>query len=48
MLDIHNLLIHQSCPSVAATGEGGRDLNISRVTAWYEDACGAPWYEECL
>ena len=41
MLDIHNLLIYQGCPSVAATGEGGRDLDVSRVTIWYGDACGA-------
>ena len=41
MLDIHNLLIYQGCPSVAATGEGGRDLDVSRVTIWYGNACGA-------
>ena len=48
MLDIHNLLIYQGCPSVTATGKGGIDLDVWRVTTWYGDACGAPWYEECL
>ena len=48
MLDIHNLLLYQGCPSVAATGEGGRNLDVWRVTTWYGDACVAPWYEECL
>ena len=48
MLDIHNLLIHQGCPSVSAVGEWGRDLNVWTVTTWHGDACGAPWYEESL
>ena len=48
MLDIHNLLIYQGCPSVDATGDGGRDLDVWRVTTWYGDACGAPWYEQYL
>ena len=48
VLDIHNLLLYQGCPSVAATGEGGRNLDVWRVTTWYGDACVAPWYEECL
>ena len=48
VLDIHKLLVYQGCPSVAATGEGRRDLDVWRVTPWYGDACGAPWYEECL
>ena len=50
MLDIHNLLIYQGCPSVAATSEvgGGRYLDVWRVTTWYGDACGAPWHQECL
>ena len=44
MLEIHNLLIYQDCPSVAVTGEvgGGRYLDVLRVTTWYGDACGAP------
>ena len=41
MLDIHNLLTYQGCLSLAATVEGGRDLDVSRVTIWYGDACGA-------
>ena len=48
VLDIHNLLIYQGCPSVSATGEWGRDVSVWRVTTWYEHAFGAPWYEECL
>ena len=48
MLDIHNLLIYQGYLSVATTGEVGRNLDVWRVTTWYRDACGAPWYEECL
>ena len=48
VLDIHNLLIYQGCPSVATTSEGERDLDVWRVTTWYGDACGAPWYEECF
>ena len=48
VLDIHNLLIYQGCPSVSATGEWGRALNVWRVTTWYGDACGAQWYKECL
>ena len=48
MLDIHNLLIYQGCPSVAATVEWGRDLNVLRVITWYGDACGTSWYEECF
>ena len=48
MLDIHNLLVYQGCHSVAVTGKEGMDLDVWRVTTWYGDACGAPWYEECL
>ena len=33
---------------MAVTGEGGRDLDVWKETTWYGDACGAPWYEECL